>query len=299
LRPKHVYIFVWLALFSGCGQVPVSVDTDQYEPRIVVDGYLFPHQPVKEIRITRNFPLNRKIDLNSIILYNAQVTLFDLPAEKGYPLIFNPGALSFECADTSLCIEYGKSYQVQVQAMVDAKTIDARCTTRIPEKGFQIVDARCVLPPLKYRQRNEDNQLQEFKIVFQRSPDTDSYISSITALDANKETFIEENSYDIKKQDLEENNLQTYLKYRNQWIRTRNDEGLSTIEIEWFNIWYYGRYQVILYAADQNFTDYFLSYKQVQDIDGNLWQPRFHFEGEGIGVFGAAIADTVYFEVLR
>jgi len=37
----------------------------------------------------------------------------------------------------------------------------------------------------------------------------------------------------------------------------------------------------------------------VQEIDGNLHEPAFHIEGDGIGVFGAAVADTAYFEIVR
>ena len=38
---------------------------------------------------------------------------------------------------------------------------------------------------------------------------------------------------------------------------------------------------------------------QVKEIDGNYHEPAFHFEGDGIGVFGSAIADTAYFWILR
>ena len=76
-------------------------------------------------------------------------------------------------------------------------------------------------------------------------------------------------------------------------------DGISYSEVEWFCIWFYGRYRLILYAADRNYTDFFLTHRFVQEIDGNLLEPKFHFEGDGIGVFGSAAPDTVYFEVIQ
>ncbi len=86
-----------------------------------------------------------------------------------------------------------------------------------------------------------------------------------------------------------------------QWDITPTGQAgeRSEIELEWFNFWFYGNYRVILYAADDQFTDYLLTHRQIQEIDGNLLEPRFYFEGDGVGVFAAAIPDTVRFYVQR
>ena len=157
-----------------------------------------------------------------------------------------------------------------------------------------------MLRPLSYRQRNDNEQLEKFKLRFRRSPDIDSYIVSIVALEATKESFIEDNIFEIKVEDLEENDVFEELQYSIFWTQTQlGGEALATVEIEWFSFWFYGPYRVILYAADKNLSDYLLTHRFIQDIDGNLWEPKFHFEGDGIGVFGSAVTDTVYIEVLR
>jgi hypothetical protein len=286
-----------LSIFAGCGDVPVTVDESQYQPKIVVDGYLIAQQSVEKIRILRNYPLGRKIELNQIVLSDANVTLTDLTSGVGYPLIFNPGVLAFCRPD--LIIQFDRPYRLDVTAVIDNRELTTSSVTRVPAQGLKINVQESRLAPLKYREKGQDGTVSKFRIAFQRSPDIDSYISSIVAMDATKETFIEENSYGIKKQDLDENNSLNMLKYNGQWTQTEMGDGRSEVEVEWFNIWFYGRYRLILYAADGNFTDYFLTNHRVQDIDGNLWEPRFHFAGDGIGVFGAAVVDTVYFEVKR
>ncbi len=114
-----------------------------------------------------------------------------------------------------------------------------------------------------------------------------------------KSTFIEGNPYGIKKDDLD-NEILDRLKYEFKWAQAISDSAMiHKMEIPWIDTWFYGRYRAIFYAGDKNFKDYFLTHNRVQDIDGNLYEPKFYFEGDGIGVFGSAIADTVYFEVLK
>ena len=74
---------------------------------------------------------------------------------------------------------------------------------------------------------------------------------------------------------------------------------ISRLKIRWIGLPFYGNYRGIFYAADQNFKDFFLTHSTVQDIDGNFHEPVLHIQGDGAGVFGAAVVDTVYFEVVR
>jgi hypothetical protein len=54
---------------------------------------------------------------------------------------------------------------------------------------------------------------------------------------------------------------------------------------------------MIVYAADENYRLFSLSYKNVQEFDGNFHEPKVTLQGDGIGVFASMIADTVYFKV--
>ncbi len=278
----------------------VHVDERQYTPKIVVDGYLIAGRPVQDIRIMRNYPLNTGIDLNDIILSAARVSITDMTRGQSYPLEFRAQGLAYSCADSCPVVEYGQPYRLDVQTVIDGNELSTRCTVRVPQAGFRIDSETSILGEKAYRQKNDREEAETFRIAFRRSPDVDHYIASIVALDASPAMFIENNTLGLKLEDVEDRNLLVNLKYRSQRMVTGQAAGgLVYLDINWLNIWYYGDYQVILYAADENFADFFLSYRQVRDIDGNLWEPRFHFEGDGIGVLGAAVADTVFFRVVE
>ncbi|MBD3287271.1 DUF4249 family protein [candidate division KSB1 bacterium] len=297
---QYLMIATLITLTTGCGDVPVSVDENTYEPKIVVDGIIMPGHRVENIRITRNFALNRDIDFTDFLITDATVGITDLGSGDEYPLSYNALTGAYESDDDNLIIEYGKQYQLSVQATVDGKNLSTTTVTTVPRDGFSIREADSKLTPLTYRERDESGSLKLFTLAFDRSIDTDSYIASIVALDASKESFVIDNPFEIEVEDLDEDNLFGLLQHQSQWMQTQTGgDNLSKLEILWFTLWFYGRYRIILYAADENLKDYFLTHKNIQDIDGNLWEPKFHFEGDGIGVFGAALTDTVFVEVLK
>jgi hypothetical protein len=264
-----------------------------------VDGIIMPGQPAQNIRITRNFALNQNVDFTEFFITDAVVSITDMESGNDYPLTYNPLTGSYESNDGDFIVEYGKSYQLSVQATVAGTELSTTAVTKVPRDGFGIREEESALTPLKYRERDGNEDLKLFTLAFDRSIDTDSYIASIVALDASKETFVTDNPFDIEVEDLDENNLFGLLQHQSQWLQTQTGgEGFSQLELLWYSLWFYGRYRVILYAADENLKDYFLTHKNIQDIDGNLWEPKFHFDGDGIGVFGSALADTVYIEVL-
>ena len=56
-------LLVFPLLFIGCGKAVLDLEDETYEPKIVIDGYIMPNHKVDNIRISRNFPLNKEIDL--------------------------------------------------------------------------------------------------------------------------------------------------------------------------------------------------------------------------------------------
>ena len=118
------------------------------------------------------------------------------------------------------------------------------------------------------------------------------------ALNADVSTFIEDNIFGMKSDNLEDNI--NYLKYISYWSSPDNRaDGTSNIELPWWLIYFYSPYRIILYAGDINFYHFFVSHQSVMNIDGNLREPLFYFEGDGIGLFGSAIRDTIYFNVTK
>jgi len=285
-------------LITACGGGSFNIDQDLLQPKIVIQATLFPHQKVDKIKIMRNFPLGEVIQENDIIVSNARADIFD-ENENRFALRFNPATQLYEHLDSDLVIDYGKSYTLEVQATIDGKDLSARSTTTIPETGFEILESKSILGSRPYRQRDENGDLIDFNVTFNRSRETTFYAVSIVALDADISSFIYENPFgDFDEGDVRDDFFD--FKFQFTWIQdTPTEAGESTIDIFSFFTWFFGEYQVIVYAADRNFKDFLQTHEEVQEIDGNFHEPAFHIEGDGIGVFGSAIADTAFFTVLR
>ena len=295
---KYILLFITVIFAATCGDVPVSIDEDTYEPKIVVDGYLIAGKKLGGIRLSRNYPLNTVIPLDEIVLTDATVSVTEISSNTEFNLTFNPFTFAYEYNEGEYFVEVGKSYRIDIEARVANQNLTTSSITTVPDPGFEIVDDVSGPVALAYRERDENGDLNKFTVSYRNSESTESYIASIVAMQGGDSTFIEDNPF-IDRDVLEDDpNLINILMNQRQWaISQASGNNLSEIEIEWFSIWFYGQYRVILYAADENYTDYLLTHDMIQDIDGNLWEPKFHFDGDGIGVFGSAIADTIYFQV--
>ncbi len=100
----------------------------------------------------------------------------------------------------------------------------------------------------------------------------------------------------LKQEDFEDRLNE--FSYRARWIQnTPEYNGESTIRLLWFDLYFYSEYEVIIYAADDNYREFLQTYNRVQEFDGNFHEANFNFEGDGIGVFGSVVPDTVYVTV--
>lgn len=299
-RNKMIMLFslILLTLFlCSCGEGNVDITEAQYEPKIVVDGYIYPDKKVENIKITRNFPLNQSIDASQIILVSADVSLIDLSDGKVYKLTYDPAKFSFSYKSSDLTVRSGNSYRLDVKAVIDGKPLQASSTTTVPLRGFKV--EKNYLDPMNYRERDASGNLKNFTINFKPSSGTDFYAVSIVPLNAELSSFIYNNAYFKPDSSQIEEHLDNY-KYQFRWLENINSNASNAeFKVEWFDTWFYGDYRVIIYAADKNFADYVITNKSVQEMDGNFHEPKLHFEGDGIGIFGSAIADTVYFTIKK
>ena len=285
---------LWLVL--GCGKGTVDLTGVTYVSKIVVDGTLMPGKPVGDIRLMRNVPLGASVDSESIVLSGAQASITD-GAGTAYPLTYNPATYSFE--NLVITVRYGATYRLDVTAEIDGVTHLAWATTTVPDSGFALLLAKSRLDTLAYRQRDEAGNILSFQVTFERIPDHEFYALSVAALDADTSTFIYDNAfYDFDAQDVID--YFDELAYGFNWIQNAPPgPGESDMEVFWFHANFYGHYRGVVYAGDKNFRDFFVTQQNVQEIDGNFHEPTMHVEGDGIGVFGSALADTVYFYVSR
>lgn len=294
---RKILIVLSAIVLLSCGEGTVEIGEKTYTPKIVVEGYLVPGRSVENIRITKSFPINTKPNVASILIPNANARIVDLQNGKEYTLKFNLSKYSYE--NTELIIDYDKSYKLFVEAKIDGRILKTSGVTHTPKSGFKIIKEESLLDSLKYREKDNENNLRKFKIVFQPSEGTKFYAFSLVSLNANDSTFIFNNPYvEIKLEDLHKNF--EYYRYRAAWIENVNTSADKiNYEIEWFNIWFYGYYRLIVYAGDENFRLFTLTYKNIQELDGNFHEPRMNLTDDGIGIFGSYIADTLYFKVIK
>jgi hypothetical protein len=298
IHPSILLLFLASAILMACGEPVVSIDQEQYDPKIVIDGYLFPGEPVEGIRITRNFALNTDIDVAEVALTGARVTLTDQSTGRIYELDYRDPERGFVYEGDDLSIESGRSYRLDVEAAVDGRSLEASAVTTVPGPGFAIDEEVSGPDSLIYLQGDDQDDLQHFEIAFQRATGPGFYVFSIRALDADRESFIRNNLFGVELEDLEEGDLEDLADdsvYRQHLL---SEPGLSTVELFWSSFYFTGDYRIVAYAGDRNFEEFYLTFDSIQSDDGNLYEPRFNIEGDGIGVFGSAMVDTAYVRVV-
>lgn len=285
---KILTIFTFTFILTSCGQPDIDITSSVYNPKITVEGYLYCNESVKDIRLSRNFMLNTKHDLNSLVLTPRQNDV--VVTINGVPLNFDAEKNSYY--NNNILIECGKTYRLDVNAVIDGKQLHTSSATTTPQKGFSVTNNN--LGTIRYHQALPI-------IEYTTSPGVSYYIFSIMPDYASLENFIYDNPYEPNKDTTDL--LKDFNSYRFQCavIKDINPSGGRSFKysIEGYNSWFYGSYTVTVYAGDNNFGDFLLSSNNVQEMDGNFHEPIQSFEGDGIGVFGSAIKDTVKFVLVK
>lgn len=288
-----------LIFIYSCGESTIELGPATYEPKIVIQGFITPGKKVENIYITRNSPLNTKVDPASLLLSTSDVVITDIETNKEYKLKFNLIKFSFEYPGKDLIIDYDKSYKLTITSYIDGKYLTASSITKTPKTGFGILKSKSFNGEISYREKDESGNVKEIPLVFNISEGTTYYPISMVALSASDTTFIWDNAYrEVSKEDFEKNI--DGFKYQQRWLQNVNPLG-STLEykINWIGIWFYSKYRVIVYAGDENFRLFSLTHRSVQEFDGNFHEPKMNIQGDGIGVFGSCVADTIFFTVKK
>lgn len=275
-------------ILTGCGKSGVNLDNAPYAPKIVVDGYLYCGQTVGNIRLMRNFPIGSPVDTSHLHLTpsgnDVEATI------NGVPLSFDPAMQTYYSDQIS--VGYDSSYTLDVYADVDGSRLHTTSITTTPQRGFEILNRHIGSFPYNS---------QSIAVEFVPSPGTGFYAFSIVPDSAGTGNFIYNNvfrnhldSSDVAK------NLNDY-KFHDEIDQDINSySGTAySLAIQNGDTWFYGNYTIVAYAGDANFKDYVLTAPSVQEADGNFHEPVLIFQGDGIGVFASAIADTATFSIVR
>ena len=290
-----------LLLLVSCGEGVVQVDNLSYEPRIVVEGLLLPDHPVK-IRISRNFPITADLTRLGLLLANADAKITDEASSESFKLSYQPVPSqarpnffeTYYTAGPDLVIRPGATYSLEVSAGVGGQRLSARASTTVPEEGFEIVGVN--RDRLAYRERDASGETIDLKLVYERSPGTTFYLLTAVPLTPSVDTFVFDNPFaDESRGSLD---LPDYM-YESEWSQnTPVTAGRSTMNIFWWDLWFYGRHKIVVYAADKNYANFIQTFEEVEEEDGNFHEPVFNFEGDAIGYFGSAIADSTFIEII-
>ena len=288
-----------MALHVGCGEGIVEVTNESYEPRIVISGLLLAGHPVANIHVSRNFRLDENLNETPIFLSDADVVLIDEDEAHNYDLTFMNSVQfekrGFAYLGDDLLIRTGGTYTLEVRAMVEGEELLARATTTVPVPGFEIVD---IEPErTRYWARDGAGKVVNPEVTIERSPGTTFYLLTAVPLDMSVDSFIYDNPFD--DEDPRSIDLFDY-DYSYEWIQnTPAAVGQSKMGLFWWNVSFYGRHEIVVYAADANWAHFLQTFDEVQELDGNFHEPQFEFDGDGIGYFGSAIPDTTYIEIVR
>ena len=296
---KYIYLTLLAAalMLQSCGEGVINIADIEYEPKIAVDAFLIAGQPVDNITVLRNFPVNADLTRLDITLPNATVAITDLEDHSEYVLTYDPERYTFYDASNSLTTRAGVTYRLDIAATIDGQALTAFAETTVPNSGMEIIAVN--FDSLRYRERDSEDNIVNFEFDFQRSPGTTAYVMTAIALNAGADNFVYDNPFaEVEEEDVVDD-LDDW-RYESEWIQDLPVEpGTSSMELFWFDFWFYDDYEVILYAADKNYIDFHRTFDEVQEIDGNYHAPEFNIQGDGIGVFGSAVADTVAIRVTR
>jgi len=302
---KWIALILGLYILGGCGEGLVEVTNESYEKKIVIEGYLIPHNPVEKIYISSNFRINKNLNSGTLIPEPSytKVTIIEHRSGNRFPLSFHYADDNlfenyyWHYTGNDLAIEYGETYSIEVEARINGETLYASAETTVPEKGLKVNTVNEQV--MAYREEDDNGGVKDFQLTFDRSPGTDFYVVTVSAFDAQLDNFIFDNPFADMDRDDVEDDLDDF-KFELFWIQdTPVYSGSSQVDIYWFNLWFYSEYEVIVFAADHNYKEFLMTYNDVQEQDGNFHEPIFNIEGDGIGVFGSVIADTTIIEVKR
>ena len=292
-----------IASLLACGKGEVQVTNTSYEPKIAIEGWIMPHHRVDDIKISQNFPLDANLRTYIITPDPDETRVKIIEERTGQEFELNyQHAESFddkhwEYEGDDLVIEYGESYTLDVTATVEGKRLHAWAKTTVPAKGYRIVGVNH--DQLPYRPLDEDGEPINFEVEIERSPGTTFYLATVRPLEASSANFVYDNPFTDMTPEEVDDEIRDY-DFEYGWIQnTPTGPGRSSIQTFWFVMWFYGRYEIIVYASDDNYEDFMQTYDEVQEEDGNFHEPVFDIQGDGIGVFGSVVPDTIYVDVVK
>ena len=298
LKNSIELIIITFFIFS-CGDSTADIQKDldggnsskQYEEKIVLDAYLIVNQAVEHLFIRRNIPTGYAFN-GITVLSNAEVILTDGTTTD--TLVFDTDTTGFYSNHPNFqSVKEATTYSITVHATINGKNLTAKSSTTTPSGVLQSnlykADGATLLNTIPYL--NNDDEIQ---LKFTPIPNAAFHVMYFIAESHEYSDLVQDHFFGPFE---DENDYPGYIS--TEEILNLGNVAEYQRAIPWINFYFYSKYQFIIYAGDENFKNFYFTYSNVKDIDGNLSEPEFNITGDGIGIFGSAIMDTLSFTITK
>ena len=117
---KITYILIAATIFIiSCGDPEIDISGVAYQPKIVVQGYVYPGEEIKQFRLMRNFPLDRAINFGEFVLTPGGNGL--IANINGVNLQYEPFTQTYYT--NNLTVQNDATYTLEVTAVIDGEQL--------------------------------------------------------------------------------------------------------------------------------------------------------------------------------
>lgn len=268
-----------LFALASCEDLPPTEYTQEY----VVEGYLFVNQPITNIIISHSLPTTDTFKYENSIVNDASVEITG--NGETFVLQYRPTARGGEYffPDTTKLIKEKTLYELRVTTK-DGRTLTAKTTT--PEQISWISGKE---PRLVYQYPSDTLNLpspDSLKFEWTKAEGILEYLISLQALDT-----IEYGKYlTPPTPELNRRMVRFYDEPDTPHYKETTMYGFlqaNSSKVVWNAFRWFGRYQLSIYAADDNF----IRWSKSRWV-GNQYDPNLGSITGGIGVFASASVAT-------
>lgn len=282
-----IHLMKWMApgvalalvtVLAGCEDAPPS----DYVPEYVVRGYLLVDQPIRDIQITHSQSLTDTFKVERSIVSDADVRVIvdGRTLQLQYRATGN-GPGEYYLPDTTELVQPGKRYTLEITTK-DGAELTAQTLTPQRFDWVRPPAGRVIIP-----KKSDPAYLKppdSLDLIWTEDAGLPEYLISVRALDTSGYgKYLAPETPEPNERvnpDLDEFDENRY----NEMTRWGFIAGTRT-PIVWAAFRWYGPHEVVVYAADRSFINWF---KMTQWSGNPEYDPLLGNVQGGIGVFGSA-----------
>ncbi|MBI3260606.1 MAG: DUF4249 family protein [Ignavibacteriae bacterium] len=277
--------FFLITLASCSDDVPTS-----YTSEYVVEGYLFVDQPITNIVVTRSLPTTDTFKFENSLVKDATVEITG--DGETFTLVYRstPKGGEYYLPDTTKLVKEKTTYQIRVTAK-DGKVMTGKTTT--PEL-FNWIPGREPRTLIQYP-KDTTNLLADTSLTFEwtKTGRQEEYLLKLQALDT-----LEYGKYLDPPTPESNRRIERFFDQPDSPQYTETTQYVywtsNSAPVVWNAFQWFGKYEVSILAADDNF----IKWSKSRWI-GNQYDPNLGSISGGVGVFASAAIVTQQMFLLK